>query len=292
MATKNKKPKWLRMVTNRRTVQTASLVFSNAYILSFLRFIPCGYLQCSNCAVSTFACPLILIERGAVMASMGMLGGLSSKFTGSVAAAFAMLILFGAAFGSFGCGWLCPFGFIQDLLAKIPVRKFTLPGWSGHLRLPIFAGLVIIVPYLTRQLFFCDLCPSGTLNRLWQQALGIPLFFKTPQGMWAIASIAFFITILLTALFVHRPFCSLFCPIGGFHGIFNKISGLFIKVDKDRCVTCNRCQDACPQGIDPVTHPAHSQCSRCLECTQTCKFITLDLKLDEFAKSHFPQNRG
>ena len=280
MTVKKQKPAWLSFLTNRRTVQTTSLVFSNAYFFSFMRFIPCGYLQCSNCALSTFACPLILIQRGAVMASMGMLGSLDSKFAASVLAAFAVLLLFGAIFGSFACGWLCPFGFVQDLLGKVPVKKFTLPGWTGHLRLPIFIGLVIAVPYLTRQMFFCDVCPSGAINRLWQQALAIPLFFKSPQGGWAVFSIVFLGAMLVAAIFTHRPFCTLFCPIGGFYGILNKVSGLFINVNKEKCIDCGRCAEACPQGLDPVANPAHSQCSRCLECTSVpCKFISADFRL-------------
>ncbi len=90
------------------------------------------------------------------MASMGMIGSIDSKFAAAVLAAFAVLFLFGAAFGSFACGWLCPFGFSQDILGKVPVKKIILPSWSGHLRLPIFIGLVIAVPYLTRQMFFCE----------------------------------------------------------------------------------------------------------------------------------------
>lgn len=275
-----KKPAWRRFLTNRRTVQSGALLLANAYFLSFLRFLPCGYLQCSNCALSTFSCPLILIQRGAVMASMGMIGSLDSKFAASVLAAVAVLVLFGAAFGSWGCGWLCPFGFLQDLLGKVPVKKFKLPNWSGVLRLPILFALVIVVPYLSRHMFFCDLCPSGAINNLWQQALGIPLFFKTPQGIWATVSIAFLLGILTLALFSHRPFCSLFCPIGGLYGIFNKFSGLLIKVDQEGCVQCKRCAEACPQGIDPSRNSSHSQCNRCLECTSIkCKFIDIDIRL-------------
>ena len=274
-----RKRNWYRFLTNRRSIQTASLVLSNAFFLSFLRFLPCGYLQCSNCAISTFTCPLILVQRGAVMFSLGMFGVMSAKIVGSVAVALAVLVLFGAAAGAWGCGWLCPFGFLQDLLHKIPVKKFRLPGWTGHLRVPIFAGLVVAVPYLTRRLFFCDLCPSGAINNLWQQAAGIPLFFKTPEGIWAIVSLVFMALILLAALFTLRPFCSLFCPIGGVHGLFNKISGLFLKVDAANCVACNRCEAACPQGINPVLTPDHTQCNRCLECTTACKHLRLDVRL-------------
>jgi len=189
MASPNDQSKLRRFLTNRRTVQTSALVLANAYYISFLRFLPCGYLQCSNCVLSSLTCPLIVIQRGVVMLSMGMFGMMSAKIIGSVAAAVAMLVFFGALLGTWACGWLCPFGFIQDLLAKFPTPKYKVPTWSGWARIPLFAVLVILVPYFLQGLFFCDICPSGTLNRLWQQAAGIPLFFKTPQGATAIFSL-------------------------------------------------------------------------------------------------------
>lgn len=137
----------------------------------------------------------------------------------------------------------------------------------------------LAVPYLTGTLFFCDLCPSGTVNRLWQEGAGIPLFFKTPEGVMAVISLALLTVVTLAAVFVQRPFCSLLCPIGGLHGLFNKFSGLFLKIDRERCVDCGRCRAACPQGIDPVATPAHSQCSRCLECTKACQFINLEARI-------------
>jgi polyferredoxin len=279
MAVKPAKPAWRHWHTARPTIQAGALVLANAYYFSFLRFLPCGYLQCSNCVLSTFSCPLILIQRGAVMAGMGMFGMMSAKILGSVAAALAMLIFFGALFGTWACGWLCPFGFLQDLLGKIPLPKFRLPSWSGVFRLPIFIGAVAALPYLTSTLFFCDLCPSGTVNRLWQEGAGIPLFFKTPEGIMALISLLLLALVFIAALFVQRPFCSLFCPIGGLHGLFNRVSGLFLQVDRQGCVACGRCREICPQGLDPVAAPAHSQCSRCLECTKVCKFIRLEVRI-------------
>ncbi len=269
----------LLAIPKRRITQVFALIFSNAYFLSALSYIPCGYLQCSNCAISTFACPLILIQRGAVVVSMGMFSMMSAKIIASVGGALAMLALFGALFGTWGCGWLCPFGFVQDMLGKIPVKKFTLPGWAGHLRIPIFIAAVVIVPYLTNSMFFCDICPPGAINRIWQQAAGIPLFFKSPEGVLAVISVGLMVALLFASVFIQRPFCTLLCPIGGVMGLFNKISGVFIKVDHESCVECNLCKKACPQGLDPVKTPAHTQCTRCLECTGSCDHLNLKLRL-------------
>ena len=263
----------------RRYVQLGALLFSNAFFLGFLNFIPCGYLQCSNCALSTFSCPLILVQRGAVMVSMGLFGMMGDRILISVGAALAMLVLFGSIFGTWGCGWLCPFGFLQDLVAKIPVRKMALPGWAGHLRIPILLGLVVAIPYATNSLFFCDVCPPGAVNRLWQQAAGIPLFFKTPEGIMAAVSIGFLLSILTASVFIQRPFCSLFCPIGGVLGAFNKVSGLYLNVDKEHCTSCGKCGRVCPQGLSPADNPSHTLCSRCLECTGSCEHIHTDVRL-------------
>jgi ferredoxin-type protein NapH len=266
-------------IPKRRLTQVTALIFSNAYFLSAYSYIPCGFLQCSNCALSTFACPLILIQRAAVVGAMGMFSVMSTKLIASVGGALAMLALFGALFGSWGCGWLCPFGFIQDMLGKIPVKKFTLPGWAGHARLPLFITTVVAIPYMTRSMFFCDLCPPGAINRLWQEAAGIDLFFRSPEGLMALASVGLLVSVLFISVFVQRPFCTLLCPIGGVMGVFNKISGVFLKLDKESCIECNLCKKACPQGLNPAKHPAHTQCSRCFECTKSCEHLKVDIRL-------------
>ena len=46
-------------------------------------------------------------------------------------------------FGSFVCGWACPFGFLQDLIASVPTPKFTLPAWMGVFRYVVLAGVCV-----------------------------------------------------------------------------------------------------------------------------------------------------
>ncbi len=278
MQTRKSLRQFIAAISLRRWIQTLSLILANAYFLSWLRFIPCGFLNCSNCALATFTCPLILLQRGAIFISMGMLGMMFWKIVGSIIVALAILLLFGAALGTWTCGWLCPFGFVQDLLHKIPTRKFSLPGWAGWFRLPLFALLVGIIPYLTRSFAFCDICPPGTITRLVQQASNIPLFLRAPEGIMALVSISSLGLFLFLALFINRPFCTLLCPIGGIYGLSNKFSGLFLGIKKDDCSLCRLCEKSCPQGLNPLEIPNHSSCTRCLECTDHCETLKVDLK--------------
>lgn len=268
-----------RKITPRRWVQGASLVLANAYVFSWLRWAPCGFLNCSNCAAATFTCPLAWLQRGAIFTSMGMLAANPDRVLGPVIAALAILFAMGAALGSWTCGWICPTGSVQDLLYKIPSPKVSLPRWAGRLRIPILVLGVVAVPYLTRSMFFCNLCPPGTLTRLGQETLGIPLFLKSPEGLMAAASIAILVVSLLMSVFIHRFFCAVLCPIGGLYGLFNRLSGFAIAVDEQGCTACRKCEKGCPAGLAPHLDPNASACNRCLTCIDTCAHLKVDARI-------------
>ena len=96
-------------------------------------------LNCYSCPGALGACPIGSFQ--AVIASRDY------KFTFYIV---GFLMLMGAVFGRFVCGWLCPFGLVQDLLYKIPfVKKLRrLPGdrFLKYLKYVILAGFVIILP--------------------------------------------------------------------------------------------------------------------------------------------------
>ena len=110
--------------------------------------------HCYSCPWATFACPIgILAQYGALHVIPYL--------------ALGTLLVAGSLFGSLICGWACPFGFLQDLVARIPTPKLRLPGWLGLTHYAVLAGLVFLVPYYYGEgspWFICRVCPAGALE--------------------------------------------------------------------------------------------------------------------------------
>ncbi|MFH1228133.1 MAG: 4Fe-4S binding protein [Planctomycetota bacterium] len=145
----------------RRITQTASVFLLNPYFYSF-RQVCFPVLNCWGCPISAFSCPI---------------GAMGQFFAQGV---FPFLVLgtivfFGAIIGRMLCGWVCPFGFLQDLLYKIPLPKINLPSFLKYGKYLTLLLMVIVIPLLfginttsgkttASDFFFCYLCPAGTLE--------------------------------------------------------------------------------------------------------------------------------
>ena len=189
-------------------------------------------------------------------------------------------MLVGAVFGRFVCGWLCPFGLVQDLLYKIPfVKKLRrLPGdrFLKYLKYVILAGFVIILPLTVLDIvgqgqpWFCKyICPSGTLFA------GIPLVASSPPLQQALGwlftwKVGILAVLLLLSVAVYRPFCRYLCPLGAVYGLFNPIAFYRFRVDGQKCTGCAVCQKACPMDIPVYKTPNSPECIRCGVCRKSC----------------------
>jgi polyferredoxin len=187
-----------------------------------------------------------------------------------------MLVLTGAAVGSLVCGWACPFGFLQDLLGKIIGFKLRLPYGFGYVRYVVLVGLVLLlplylgyrnIPYEEQQISICRLCPAGALEA------GLPYSIKNliaGQG-WLMSGLKSGILLVFvgSALVIHRPWCRVFCPLGGSLALFNRWSFFHLRFTREHCIECNLCRSRCPMGVHVDEKVNVTGCMRCLECT-TC----------------------
>lgn len=224
-------------------------------------------LNCYSCPAATGACPI-----GAFQA---VVGSSKFKFTYYITGFF---ILLGVLLGRFICGFLCPFGWFQDLLHKIPGKKLSTAKLKPlrYLKYVILVVFVILLPaFVTNSLgmgdpFFCKyICPQGVLEG------AIPLSLAN-SGIRAALGHLFTFKFTVLALFIilsilfYRPFCKWICPLGAVYSLFNKVSFLKIQVDHEKCVGCQKCSRVCKMDVNVVDTPNHPECIRCGECMKAC----------------------
>ena len=199
----------------------------------------------------------------------------------------------GVLIGRFICGFLCPFGWFQDLLHKIPGKKFSTAKLKPlrYVKYIILVVFVILLPALvTNSLgmgdpFFCKyICPQGVLEG------ALPLSITNAGIRSALGKLFTFkfsiltIVIILSILF-YRPFCKWICPLGAIYSLFNKVSFLKINVDNNKCVGCQKCSKVCKMDVNVVESPNHPECIRCGECIKACPTDALCYKYGFSTKS-------
>lgn len=262
----------------RLLTQAISFTFSNGYIYGWIKGkiytgpvknICLPGLNCYSCPGAIASCPIgslqAVLGSGEYRVSLYVLG-----FIGAV----------GMLCGRFVCGWLCPFGFIQDLLYKIPfVKKVkNLPGhrFLKYLRFAVLLLLVILLPFFALNdagvgtPWFCKyICPSGTLiggiplalaNESVRDALGLPFILKS--GILAL--------IIIGSIYSYRPFCKYLCPLGALYGLANPVSLYRYHIDESACTKCGACQKVCPVDIKTWETPNSMDCIRCGKCKEIC----------------------
>jgi len=231
--------------------QLSGLAITNLYLIH-LRWLPFPVMNCYACPLATFACPI---------------GSLQYAIDAGFFPFYLLGVIFisGLIFGRVTCGWLCPFGFIQDLLYKIPTRKFTFPRYLSYGKYFFLLIFVLLLPFLFRQPIFCKICPVGTLEG------GIPWPIIEPQfrsliGWNYFLKITILVGIIVLSILFSRPFCKAMCPLGALLSFFNRFSFLRVEVKKEACRRCALCATRCPQGIVIYEEEGHPDCIGCLKC--------------------------
>lgn len=270
---------------NRHYIQALGTLFFNGNLEGFFKGeiykgptkgVCVPVLNCYSCPGALGACPI-----GSLQAVVGS----DRKFSAYV---MGLLILFGITMGRFFCGYLCPFGFVQDLLFKIKIKKIKVKD-SIHNKLKYLKYLILVVfviglPFIVSikkgysDPYFCKyICPAGILEG------AVPLLAKNQILRGAIGAL-FSWKMLLAILFIvlsiliYRVFCKYICPLGAFYGIFNPISFYKLNIDEDKCIKCNKCTTACKMHIEPYKDPNSPECIRCLDCKRACPTKAIENK--------------
>jgi len=234
------------------------------------------FLNCQACEMATGACPIGLVQN------------LLSKAVFPIHLA-GSLLLFGLVLGKSICGWLCPFGFISDIVDRFSLHIWRLPRGLANVRYWVLA-IIVIAPLafasvgITDHNFFCStFCASGKLYGLWPYWLtsGADSFF--PVSRWAAdvmgsgaeiaGQIALTLALLLAMVLISgRFFCRVLCPLGGLWGLFNGVSLVGIEHRRSACTGCGVCEKACPMGVsrDFSGFVDTSSCMSCGKCIPAC----------------------
>lgn len=265
-------------VNSRLCVQVLFTALTNGYLLGFTKGkiyqgdskqICVPGLNCYSCPGAIGSCPIGSLQ--AVISSRNF------KFSFYI---IGFLMIIGSLMGRFVCGWLCPFGLVQDLLYKIPfVRKIKKVPFDKFLRYLKYIILVVFVFLLPVTLtgvagygkpWFCKLiCPSGTLLG------GIPLVSSNPNlqrilGPLFVWKLSVLIFIVILSILIYRPFCKYLCPLGAIYGIFNRFSLYRYEIDAEKCNHCGLCSRTCDMQVNVCENPNSAECIRCGKCMNIC----------------------
>lgn len=265
---------------SRHLFQLIWAIITNGYLIGFVRGkiyqgkiknVCVPGMNCYSCPGALGSCPI-----GALQATIG---SYEYKFAFYIS---GFMILVGAFMGRFVCGWLCPFGLIQEFLNKVPLpKKLKINTFRGDkqlrwLKYIILVLFVILMPmFITDMIgqgypWFCKLiCPVGTLEG------GIPLVLlnnalRSTIGWLYTWKIGILIFIILLSIAIYRPFCKYICPLGAIYSLFNRFSIVQYSIDKSKCINCSSCAKGCSMGCDPVKNPNHLECIRCGKCKKIC----------------------
>jgi polyferredoxin len=232
--------------------------------------------------------------------------------------AIASFLIIGVLLGKSLCGWVCPFGFIQDLIGFIKRKKMEISPRTHESMIYVKYAvlgitLFVSVTFSASKLMgtssgyenalgifakapFTTLSPAETLFATlpkmilnFRNAVLKSPFLDVLSGIANLSPlfwVQFFIMVgvLVFSAYVPRGWCKYFCPIGAIMAIMNKFSFLGLRRNLAKCAKgeCRLCVEACPMNVRILDLPwekiSDPECIYCMKCVDACPNKALKLK--------------
>jgi len=274
--------KWVQAVFGFMMNGYWAFPFTRTIYQGPLKVICAPGLNCYSCPAATTYCIIGSIQQLLANCRLALESG--QYFFGLYVVGSAGIL--GGLFGRMICGWACPFGFIQELLHKIPSPKYSVPRPLRHCKFAILLIFVILLPFLVVDEFgagstwFCKyICPAGTLEA------GLPMIVLQPGlranlGYLFLNKLAIMVMFVVWSVLASRPFCRVACPLGAFYGLFSRFRLVRLKLHEDNCTKCLACHPVCPMGVKFNESPDDMDCITCMKCmTKACRFDAIYLEV-------------
>ena len=262
------------MIDKRKIIQLATAILYNCNFKGFknatiytgkMKNVCVPGLNCYSCPGAIASCPIGALQSS-IMNSYGA-KGILNKIPLYV---IGLIVLFGVIFGRVVCGFLCPFGLIQELIYKIKTPKIKKNNVTRKLSIVKYIVLfifVLIIPITLNYPGFCKyICPVGTLeagvihlisNERLREIIGLLFNLK----------LAIAILVVILSLFIYRVFCRFICPFGAIYSFFNKYAIFRLRIDESKCIDCDICTNTCLMDVKKV---GDRECIECGECIKKC----------------------
>lgn len=179
------------------------------------------------------------------------------------------------------CSWLCPMGFIFELIVKINDKKRYIP-WVKKLKLwdfrYVFAGILLLLCFLFGITLISVFDPPHALGREM-------IYLFTNQHLSIAGAGLLAIVLLVDLLIIRRGWCRFICPSGGCLSVLGMGKLLRLDVKEETCTDCGICSRVCQFGLDPAgikndkKRFKWSICDNCGICADNCPSGAIGFKM-------------